>query len=390
MKVLMINSVCGIRSTGRICTDLADVLAEQGHDCKIAYGREIVPNKYKNLAVKIGNEFSVKMDALQTRVFDNAGFNSKCATRKFIEWIKTYDPDVIHLHNLHGYYLNVKILFEYLKTCGKKIVWTLHDCWAFTGHCAHFDFIGCNRWKTGCFQCPQKKEYPKSVVFERSELNFQEKKKLFTGIKNLTIITPSYWLANLVKESFLKDYKIKVIRNGIDLNAFKKSVSDLREKWGLQDKKVILGVASEWTDKKGLQDYFKLSKMLSEEHRVVLIGLTKEQIKKVPSEILPIEKTNSVEELAQWYTEADVFLNLSYEDTYPTVNLEAQACQTPVVTYATGGSVESVCLANVIEKGNLNKVKEFLEKQAYDKNFLTTASLDKSLSYEEYLKLYEE
>ena len=150
MKVLMINSVCGIRSTGRICTDIAEELEKQGHDVKIAYGRETVPEKYQKYAVRIGTDLDVKLHGIKTRLFDRHGFGSKRATKKFIKWVEEYDPDVIHLHNLHGYYINIKILFDYLKKANKKVVWTLHDCWAFTGHCTHFDFVGCNKWKCKC------------------------------------------------------------------------------------------------------------------------------------------------------------------------------------------------------------------------------------------------
>mgnify|MGYP000231854880 FL=1 len=157
MKVLMINVVCGIRSTGRICTDLAIALEKQGHEVRIAYGRETVPEQFQKYAVRIGTDLDVKLHGIKARLFDRAGFGSRKATEKFIEWVKKYDPDIIHLHNIHGYYIDVERLFKYLRTCGKKIIWTLHDCWSFTGHCVYFDYIVCDKWKNGCFYCPQKK-----------------------------------------------------------------------------------------------------------------------------------------------------------------------------------------------------------------------------------------
>lgn len=356
MKVLMINSVCGIRSTGRICTDIAETLEAQGHTCKIAYGRESVPQKYEKYAVRIGADTSVKIHGALSRVFDTSGFHSRHATKKFIEWVKTYDPDVIHLHNIHGYYLHIGELFKYLKTCGKKILWTLHDCWAFTGHCSHFDFVGCEKWKTGCYKCSQKKRYPASLLCDRSKKNYSLKKKWFTGIDNVTIITPSQWLADIVKQSFLGEYTVEVVRNGIDLNVFKPTESDFRVRYGLEDKKILLGVASTWEERKGLADFLKLAEMVDENYAIVLVGLNEKQMQGLPKNVIGITRTNSTRELAQIYTTADVFLNLTYEDNYPTVNLEAQACGTPVITYRTGGSVESVPPENVVDKGDLRAV----------------------------------
>ena len=284
MKILQINSVCGIRSTGRICTDLADILEQNGHECKIAYGREIVPEKYKKYAVRIGSDKDVKIHALESRLFDNAGFGSKKATEKFIKWVKEYNPDIIHLHNIHGYYINIEILFEYLAEVDKPVVWTLHDCWAFTGHCAHYSYVKCCRWQNGCNNCPQKNRYPSSFLIDRSQRNWFKKKKLFTSVKNMTLVTPSKWLANEVKQSFLGKYPIKVIPNGIDLNFFKPTPSDFREKNGLVGKKVILGVASAWDFKKGLNDFVELSKILDDNYKIVLVGLSEKQKKKITRE----------------------------------------------------------------------------------------------------------
>lgn len=358
MKVLMINSVCGIRSTGRICTDIAEVLEKEGHDCKIAYGRETVPDKYKKYAVKIGTNFGVKLHAGLSRIFDRSGFYSKHATKKFIKWVKEYKPDIIHLHNLHGYFINIEILFDYLKKANVPVIWTLHDCWAFTGHAAYCEAVACENWKTGCNRCPQKMKYPSALLFDNSKSNYFRKKKNFTGVANLIIVTPSAWLAGLVKQSFLKDYFVRVIHNGIDLSVFKPTLSDFRERYGLIDKKIILGVASVWEERKGLNDFIKLSGAINEDYRIVLVGVSKEQFKILPANIIGIERTNSSQELVEIYTAADVFLNLTYEDNYPTVNLEAQACGTPVITYRTGGSIENVSEWNIVEKGELRLLLE--------------------------------
>lgn len=385
MKILQINSVCGIRSTGRICADLAEMLESQGHECKIAYGREKVPEKYKKYAVRIGSDLGVKLNALKARIFDNDGFNAKRSTKKFIEWIKNYSPDIVHLHNLHGYYLNIEMLFKFLAKADIPVVWTLHDCWAFTGHCAYFTIKKCEKWKTRCNYCSQKKGYPSSLLFDNSSKNYEKKKKLFTSVKNMAIVTPSEWLAELVEQSYLKKYSVQVINNGIDLSVFKPTESNFRETHSLQDKKIILGVASAWGERKGLGDFIKLSKLLDDKNKIVLVGLNKKQKKNLPRNVLGITKTNNVYELAGIYTAADVFFNPTYEDNYPTVNLEAQACGTPVVTYNTCGSVESVSKENVVNQGDIQTAIEKFN----DKLLISNRQIfDKNEKFLRYIKLY--
>ena len=388
MKVLMINVVCGIRSTGRICTDLATALEAQGHEVKIAYGRENVPEQFQKYAVRIGTDLDVKLHGVKARLLDGAGFGSKRATEKFIEWVKEYDPDVIHLHNIHGYYINVEVLFNYLKECGKKVIWTLHDCWAFTGHSAYCDAVQCDRWKNGCYGCLQISEYPKSVV-DRSKLNWKKKRDLFTGIPDMILVTPSYWLAGLVKDSFLKNYEVQVIHNGIDTSQFRPLKNDFRKYYGLDDKRMLLGVATSWNDMKGYSDFIKLSSMVDDSNRIVLVGLSDDQLKELPKNILGIKRTASVKELAYIYSAADVFLNLSYCENYPTVNLESRACGTPVITYKTGGSPESAgpeCV--VVEKGNLREVVSAINNlpSVIEED---VSEFDERVSAENYLGLYK-
>ena len=357
MRVLEINSVCGIRSTGRIVGELADAFIKDGHQCRIAYGREQAASAYEKISHRIGTETDVRLNALAARLFDDEGFNAVAETRRLLQWAERYDPDLVWLHNLHGYYINVEMLFDWLKRRPQTIVrWTLHDCWAFTGHCAHFSYVHCDQWKTECQNCCQRGEYPKSWLADNCAKNFQRKRQAFCGVKNMTLITPSKWLANLVGKSFLQEYPVEVIPNRIDTTVFKPTESNFRASYQLEHKKIILGVASAWSEKKGLTDFIKLAEMLPSFCIVVLVGLTKEQIKKMPREILCIERTNSTQELAGIYTAADVFVNLTYEDTYPTVNLEAQACGTPCLTYRTGGSVETVSQDCVAEQGNLQEI----------------------------------
>lgn len=363
MKILMINVVCGIRSTGRICTDLAKELDKEGHQVKIAYGRDSVPPQYEKYAVKIGSEFDVKLHGIKSRMFDRAGFGSENATKRFIEWVEKFDPDIIHLHNIHGYYINVEILFDYLRRCNRKIIWTLHDCWSFTGHCTYFNYVSCTKWKEGCFNCSQRREYPESLLIDNSKNNYIEKKKIFTGIKNLIIITPSKWLADLVHQSFLKEYPVFVINNGVDTDVFKKNsmISDSKNKY--VDKKIILGVAAIWNRRKGLRDFIELSKIIDDRYKIIVVGVSENQINMLPPNIIGIKRTNSVEELSKLYNIATVFVNPTYEDNYPTTNLEAIACGTPVISYKTGGSSESALIyGDVVEKGDIDS----LRKKIYD------------------------
>ncbi|OLS41097.1 glycosyltransferase family 4 protein [Bacillus sp. MRMR6] len=396
MRVLQINTVCGIGSTGRIASDINKVLKESGHESYIAYGRGEPMNC--DTAIPIGNKVDNYLHAINTRIFDKSGFGSTKATKDFINVIMDIDPDIIHLHNLHGYYIDIDILFDYLRNANKPIIWTLHDCWAFTGHCVHFDYIGCDKWKTACFSCPQKRRYPESVLYDNSKSNFNKKKELFTKIKNLTIVTPSKWLANIVNHSFLGDYPVEVINNGIDLTVFKPSENQFRQIHNLEDKFIVLGVASTWDERKGLKYFIELSNQLGENFKVVVVGLTNKQKKNLPNNILGITRTNNTEELAQIYTTADVFVNPTLEDNFPTTNLEAMACGLPVITFDTGGSPETIDndTGFVIEKEN---TKQLINKIIYlnnnGNNKYKTAGMEKAASYfdkknmyKSYLKLY--
>ena len=332
MKYLFINSVAGFGSTGRIAAEKCRELMAQGHTCVLAYGRERA-NCDDIETWQIGSPLDFKIHGVMNRIFDNHGFGSRAATRAFLERVKQYDPDVIWLHNIHGYYINIELLFSYLKQSGKKIFWTLHDCWSFTGHCTHFDFVGCDRWKTGCHHCPQKGEYPASLLLDNSRSNYEKKKKLFTGIGNLTIITPSCWLADLVRQSFLGEYPVEVVYNRINRDIFKPTPGNFRQKHDLDGKKIILGVASVWSQRKGLGDFVALAAMVEESYRIVLVGLTPEQAKGLPENMLAIPRTNSMKELAEIYTAADVYVSPSVEESFGMTAMEALCCGTPAIVY---------------------------------------------------------
>lgn len=362
MKYLFINSVYGIRSTGKIIADQCRRLQAGGNDCLVAYGREMAQD-HTTKCVQIGTKKDYMVHAALSRIFDIQGLCSEKATIRLIEIIETYSPDVIWIHNLHGYYINFEVLFQWLKVHPHiKKYWTLHDCWAFTGHCAHFTMSRCDKWKTGCYACPQMKSYPKSYVFDHSKENFNRKKFAFTEVANLTLITPSQWLADLVHESFLAEYPVKVVNNTIDKNIFHPIISDFKKKYGIEDKHMVLGVAIGWEETKGLPDMLILSKMLDDDYVMVLVGVTAKQIKRLPNGVIGIERTKNQRELAQIYSAADVFVNPTHQDNFPTVNLEARACGTPVVTYNVGGSPESAGWENIVEENDIEGMAAQIKK----------------------------
>ena len=359
MKVLLVNVACGTTSTGKICAGIAEKYEAEGHEVKVTYSRsEFVTAACKRYAVKIGSDKSIFFNILLNRITDREGLYSKKATKQFLEWAEEYNPDVLWLHNLHGYYINYEMLFKWIKSRPQmQVKWTLHDCWAFTGHCAYFDMVGCNKWKDECKGCPQKTIYPASYVLSNCNDNFNRKKRAFTGVNNMTIITPSNWLGNLVKESFLKEYPVEIVHNEIDKTVFKPLLGNFKSQYGIENKKMILGVASVWEPRKGLNDFIELSKKLNDDYKIVLVGLNKKQLKNLPKNIIGLERTKNQKELVEIYTVADVFVNMTYEDNYPTVNLEAKACGTPILTYNTGGSPESAGdTAVVVETGDINAV----------------------------------
>jgi glycosyltransferase involved in cell wall biosynthesis len=374
----------------------------EGWDNYIAYskGRDgIRPSQSKLLPV--GSKLSVALHGLITRFFDMHGLGSKLATKRFVREIEKLRPDVIHIHNIHGYFLNYRILFEYLSKADIPVVWTVHDCWLYTGHCYHYASVGCEKWKTQCEKCPQKTAFPTSIFLDRSRQNFNDKKAAFTSLKNLTIVTVSEWMKGEMSHSFLKDCHYQVIHNGIDLNVFDVQPDDkaVREKYGLGDKKIILGLASIWSKEKGWDDFVRMSEMLNEDEVIVMVGVSEEQQKRLPKNIVAIRRTENVRQLAELYSAATAFVNPTWQDNYPTVNLEAIACGTPVVTYRTGGSIEVITedTGRIVEQGDvaglLKAVREIAEKGKVQYTAKCRAfaleNFRKEDRYADYLKLYE-
>lgn len=395
--LLQINSVVNTGSTGRIAEDIGNYVINQGWNSYIAYGRK-AQNSH-SLLIKIGNDWDIIKHGIQTRLWDKQGLGSYQATRKFIEQIKQIHPDLIHLHNLHGYYINIELLFDYLQQTHIPLVWTLHDCWTFTGHCAFFEYVGCDKWKTECFQCKQKNKYPASLS-DRSRKNFQLKKNIFTRLSNLSLVPVSNWLSEQLDCSFFQNYPRYVIHNGIDTNIFKPTNnSSFRNKYHIENQFIILGIANIWEERKGLNDFIALNQQINKNFTIVLIGLNSRQIQKLPSGIIGITQTENRKELAEIYSTADVFFNPTWEDNFPTTNLEALACGTPVITYNTGGSPEALTPQTgfVVNKGNIKEVLKCINlikeqnKQTFSPFCRTRVEqyFSKENKYAEYLALYK-
>lgn len=395
-KILQIN-VCLNLSTGRIAQSIGEAAMKHGWESYIAFSsREpIVPCKSK--VIKVGRFYDPYLHYIENRIFDREGLSSRRATRKLIQQINDIQPDIIQLHNIHDHWLNYKLLFEFLNTTDIQVVWTFHDCWAFTGHCFHFVTKKCERWKTGCYDCPLVHEYPNTIL-DRSTKNYALKKQLFKGCKNLTIVPCSDWMGDFVKKSFLNDKKIHVIKNGLDINVFRPS---FKEQFLEDGKCRILAVSNVWNKEKGLEDIYELRNILPEDYLITIVGLTSEQVKTLPTGIMGIQRTQNVQELVELYSKSDVLINPTYADTFPTINLEALACGTPVITYKTGGSPEAIDekTGAVVDQGDVNalseKIKEFMSY-----NFKRTHSeecrqrviemFDKDKCFEQYITLYED
>ena len=395
MKIVEINT-CDYGSTGKIMKQIAYTAENNGHSCWIAIpkGRHNRHSDYEK-TIWIGSQFSEDLHLLLGRITGLQGCFSIAATLSFLKKIEEIKPDIIHLHNLHNSYINLPLLFSFIRRNNIKVVWTLHDCWAFTGHCPCFTAKKCYKWKTGCYECPSYKEYPSSYV-DRSKWMWRKKRDWFCSIKDMMIVTPSQWLENLVKESFLSNFPTRVINNGIDLTIFKKSPSDFRKINGLEDMIIILGVAFDWGYRKGLDIFIELSKVLDPQYQIVLVGTNDEIDKQLPENIISIHRTANQRELAELYSCADVLLNPTREDNYPTVNMESIACGTPVITFNTGGSPEMILndecglvLASESIDDIIKAIKEVLCYQDTDCSKYAK-QFDKDTKFNEYIKLYEE
>lgn len=400
ITVFQINTIINSGSTGRIAEEIGIAIRSRGWRSIIAYGRNTRSSQSE--LFRIGNDWDIKFHGLKTRFFDMHGLGSALATKHLIKKIKETSPDIIHLHNIHGYYLNYPLLFDFLSKVNIPVVWTLHDCWALTGHCVHFSYVHCERWKTQCMCCPQKNQYPASIFIDRSTRNYLLKKKYFTSVKNMRIISVSNWLNNLVEDSFLNIYPHQRIYNGVDIEQFviKDSCALVKNEYKIgREKKILLGVASQWIDRKGINDFISLRKKLIDEYIVILVGLTKKQISSLPKGIIGIQKTDNRQQLVNLYSAADIFINLTWEDNFPTTNLEAMACGTPVITYKTGGSIEAVSneTGRIVEQGDIDGIIDAIEQLLHERSGKYSHACrqravdlyNKQDRYAEYINLYE-
>lgn len=400
-KIVQINSVCNT-STGQIMHDIQREAENQGYDTISFVGRR---KTYTDLKCeKFGNGVSFWIHVALNTVFDCQGNGSYFATKKLIKRLREESPDIIHLHNLHGYYLNISLLFRYLKKeFTGKLYWTFHDCWPFTGHCPHFVIAQCDRWKCRCYCCPQKTIYPISFFRDASSKNYNNKKEMFTAIENLIIVTPSQWMKNLIKESFFKNFRIEVVNNGIDTNIFRPCMDRIVEKQILSKykiplrRKILLGVASIWEKRKGLDFFIELSNCISEDYIIVLVGLNKWQMYTMPQNIIGIGRTENREELSVLYSAAHIFINPSMEESFSLVTVEAMACGTPVIALDTSAVKELIDVQSGIVLRE-NRVTDYLEaiknielSKLQEQRIAETAlKYSKQRMTEEILQLYKE
>ena len=391
MKVVQINATCKTGSTGTICVSVSRLLSARSIENYILYsaGKSDYP-----LGIKYMQDVDIKVQALRARVFGNYGFNSKKATKRLIAELERIQPDVVHLHNLHGHNCDLAMLFSYFKTKQTKLFWTFHDCWSFTAYCPHFFMIGCDRWKTGCHDCPQHRKM--SWFFDRSSTLYRRKKELFSGL-DLTIITPSQWLADLVSQSFFAGYPIKVITNGIDLKMFSPTVGTFRQRYGLENKHIVLGVACDWDRRKGLDIFLDLHDRLdTSKYAVVLVGTSDAVDAALPPDIISIRRTEDRHELAEIYTTADVFCNPTREEVMGLVNVEALACGTPIAAFRTGGVPEvldNTC-GIVVEYNDVDAMQKAVEEICEQHPFSAAACVKRAECFSEddrfadYVSLY--
>lgn len=396
-KLIQINTVCNT-STGKIMGAIQRKANEAGYRTISLVGRRKV---FKDVACeKFGNFLSFWIHVAITTLFDRQGFGSYFVTRRLVRRLRQENADIIHLHNLHGYYLNLPVLFDYLAhEFSGQVFWTFHDCWPITGHCPHFAAKKCFKWRAECGHCPSKREYPISLVLDASTRNYRDKKRLFGSLQRLVITTPSDWMADWVKESFLSKYPVITIHNGIDLNMFSyhQPDQDFYIKYGMDaTKKILLGVAGIWETRKGLKDFLELADALPDEYQIVLVGVSARQIRSLPRNIIGIQRTENVGELVLFYSAASIFINPSLEESFSLVTVEAIACGTPVVVLDTSAVKELVCEQNGIVLGRHN-AEDYLQairaiemRQVSREDVSKTAQkYDTNVMSERFMQLYQ-
>lgn len=391
MNILYINSVYGYGSTGKITKKLKEEAENQGCSAAVIFGRKSAIG-YKGTITEekntyyICSELEQKADILSSVLFDTHGLHSKKTTEAVIEKIKELSPDIIHLHNLHGFYLNYPLLFDFFRDYGRPIVWTMHDCWAFTGFCSHYTFNECYQWQTGCRRCRYRNVYPYRIL-SSSAGNYLKKMSAFQN-QNLTIVTPSAWLKEEISKSFLKNYSCRVIYNDVNLNSFYYDPGNVRDRYDIRNKRMYMACANVWTAQKGFAECMKLAAELDDNELLVMVGLSEKQIRSLPDHVLGIAHCD-VNELRNWYSACDSFFNPTLEDTFPTVNLEAAACGAPIVTYKTGGSPEAAGNHGItVERYDIGQALKELRNT--DREKMPAPNVRERSMAEEYMELYSE
>lgn len=396
MKIVEINGT-NYSSTGNIMLNIAKQARQESFEVLTCSknSKKAHEFNYEN-HIYVGNRYERIISEELAYLTGYQNYFNYFGTKSFIKKLKQYKPDLIHLHIVHDTYLNLNMLFKYIKENNIPVVWTFHDCWAFTGRCPYFDEAKCNKWINGCYECSQLNKYPQTKK-DKSKMLWQKKKEWLTGISNMTIVTPSKWLASLVKQSFFKNYSVEIINNGIDLNKFKYTDSNIKYKYGINGKYVLLGIGYNWTPRKGLDAFIELSKRLSNDYQIVLVGTNEQIDKTLPNNIISIHKTYNQSELIKLYSIADVFVNPTKEDNFPTVNIESLACGTPVLTYNTGGSPEAIdeTCGSVVEKSDVDSLEKEIRRICEQKPYSREACIERGKAfnannkYKEYINLYK-
>lgn len=394
MKVLQINATCGVGSTGKICAEISRLLTARGIENRVLYASG---TSDLSTGIRYANDRYIKLQALRARLSGRYGFHAHLATRRLLAELERFAPDVVHLHNLHNHNCNIEALLAYLKKRQIRVIWTFHDCWAFTAYCPYFDMVACTQWKTACTRCPQRRRF--SWFFDRSRELYRRKREAMTGL-DLTVVTPSEWLAELVRQSFLQAYPVRVIHNGIDLAVFRPMQGHVRERYGIRkDCFLLLGVAFGWEARKGLDVFLSLARRLEPEHyQIVLVGTDDAVDAQLPDGVISIHRTQDQRELAELYSAADLLVDPTREENYPTVHMEAIACGTPVLTFRTGGCAEMLTEATgaVVERNDVDAMEREIRRICAERPFTKEACIESAkrfagdLCFLKYVELYGE
>jgi glycosyltransferase involved in cell wall biosynthesis len=392
--LLQLNCTANWGSTGKIAEQIGVRAQQKGWKVYMAYGRKILPSSLQTICV--GHKLSPYLHYAENRLLDHEGLGSRFETQRLIKKIQVIHPDVVHLHNIHDHWLNYKLLFEYLNRTDIKVVWTLHDCWSYTGGCSHYTLLNCNKWQTECKNCVRS-----HLLRDYSNQQFHLRKDLFTANMNLTLVSVSKWLEGEVRKSFLKDAHIQTILNGVDVNLFRPiKVSDINNKYNLHGKFVLVAAATAWSSAKGLEDYKVLATLLPSDCTLILIGLNEKQLRSLPQSIIGLPRTANVQELVEFYSRADVVMNLSYQESFGLTTVEGLACGSPSIVYNATASPELVTPETgiVVEPGDIHGVlSAILKIKQKGKVAYSTACrqraeqyFDKNKNFEKYIQLYDE